>query len=188
MVNSYLILLLLIYGVFSMGSEFTAYFSTQMGDSILGFHLRFQAQKLLSLSASLISAEGAEKNQFVISNTNSHNKLVQTVFRQLRCYFSSAISLQTIPLALQGTLFQKSVWHELSKIPVGETRTYGEIAHKLNSSARAVGNACRRNPVQIIVPCHRVVSAKGLGGYAGETQGRQLDIKRWLLNHEGVSL
>lgn len=188
MVNSYLILLLLIYGVFSMDSEFTAYFSTQMGDSILGFHLRFQAQKLLSLSASLISAEGAEKNQSVISNTNSHNKLVQTVFRQLRCYFSSAISLQTIPLAPQGTLFQKSVWHELSKIPVGETRTYGEIAHKLNSSARAVGNACRRNPVQIIVPCHRVVSAKSLGGYAGETQGRQLDIKRWLLNHEGVFL
>ena len=185
MVNSYLILLLLIYGVFSMDSEFTAYFSTQMGDSILGFHLRFQAQKLLSLS---ISAEGTEKNQSVISNTNSHNKLVETVFRQLRCYFSSAISLQTIPLAPQGTLFQKSVWHELGKIPVGETRTYGEIAHKLNSSARAVGNACRRNPVQIIVPCHRVVSAKSLGGYAGETQGRQLDIKRWLLNHEGVLL
>ncbi len=188
MVNSYLILLLLIYGVFSMDSEFTAYFSTQMGDSILGFHLRFQAQKLLSLSASFISAEEAEKNQSVISNTNSHDKLVQMVFRQLRCYFSSAISLQTIPLAPQGTLFQKSVWHELSKIPVGETRTYGEIAHKLNSSARAVGNACRRNPVQIIVPCHRVVSAKSLGGYAGETQGRQLDIKRCLLNHEGVFL
>ena len=185
MVNSYLILLLLIYGVFSMDSEFTAYFSTQMGDSILGFHLRFQAQKLLSLS---VSDEGSEKSQSVISNTNSHNKMEETVFRQLKCYFSSAISLQTIPLALQGTLFQKSVWHELSKIPVGETRTYGEIAHKLNSSARAVGNACRRNPIQIIVPCHRVVSAKGLGGYAGETQGRQLDIKRWLLNHEGVLL
>jgi len=184
-VNSYLILLLLIYGVFSMGSEFTAYFSTQMGDSILGFHLRFQAQKLLSLS---VSEEGAEKSQSVTSNTNSHNKMVETIFRQLRCYFSSAISLQTIPLAPQGTLFQKSVWHELCKIPLGETRTYGEIAHKLNSSARAVGNACRRNPVQIIVPCHRVVSAKGLGGYAGETQGRQLDIKRWLLNHEGVHL
>ena len=185
MVNSYLILLLLIYGVFSMDSEFTAYFSTQMGDSILGFHLRFQAQKLLSLS---VSDEGSEKSQSVISNTNSHNKMEETVFRQLKCYFSSAISLQTIPLAPQGTLFQKSVWHELCKIPLGETRTYGEIAHKLNSSARAVGNACRKNPIQIIVPCHRVVSAKGLGGYAGETQGRQLDIKRWLLNHEGVLL
>ena len=185
MVNSYLILLLLIYGVFSMDSEFTAYFSTQMGDSTPGFHLRFQAQKLLSLS---VSEEGSEKSQSVISNTNSHNKMEETVFRQLKCYFSSAISLQTIPLALQGTLFQKSVWHELCKIPLGETRTYGEVANKLNSSARAVGNACRSNPIQIIVPCHRVVSAKGLGGYAGETQGRQLDIKRWLLNHEGVLL
>lgn len=172
-----------------MDSEFTAYFSTQIDDSLLEFELRFQAQKLLFLSASSsINTEEAEKNYSFISNTNSDNKLIQTVFRQLRCYFTSAIPLQTIPLAPQGTSFQKSVWHELSKIPMGETRTYGEIAHKLNSGARAVGNACRKNPVQIIVPCHRVVSAKSLGGYAGETQGKQLDIKRWLLNHEGAFL
>jgi len=177
-----------------MDSEFTAYFSTQIDDSILEFELRFQAQKLLSLSASSTpstsptSSISAEIKQSAIATTNSQNKLVETVFRQLKCYFSSTTPFQTIPLAPQGTSFQKSVWHELSKIPVGETRTYGEIAHKLNSGARAVGNACRRNPIQIIVPCHRVVSAKSLGGYAGETQGKQLDIKRWLLNHEGVFL
>jgi methylated-DNA-[protein]-cysteine S-methyltransferase len=162
-----------------MASEFTASFSTQMGDLTLEIQLQFQAQKLLSLSIN-------ENNQSASLRFN--NEIVETIFQQLMSYFSSAAPLQFTDLAPKGTLFQKSVWSELQKIPLGETRTYGEIADRLNSSPRAVGNACRKNPIQIIVPCHRVISAKGLGGYAGETQGKQLKIKRWLLNHEGVSL
>ncbi len=65
--------------------------------------------------------------------------------------------------------------------------TYGGLATKLGSGARAVGNACRQNPISIIIPCHRVVAANGLGGYAGHTQGKVLDRKRWLLTHEGFS-
>ena len=62
--------------------------------------------------------------------------------------------------------------------------TYGELADRLDSGARAVGNACRHNPVSIIVPCHRVVSASGLGGYSGKTDGREINRKKWLLGHE----
>ena len=64
--------------------------------------------------------------------------------------------------------------------------TYGEMAKKLDSSPRAVGNACRANPLPIIIPCHRVVSQSGIGGYGGHTEGEVLAIKEWLLHHEGV--
>ena len=168
-----------------MDSEFTEFFPIQKDGLTLEFELHFQAHKLLSLS---ISDEDSKKNHSSLLSLNTCDEVTENVLLQLKNYFSSAISFRAMSLAPQGTLFQKSVWHELSKIPLGETRTYGEIANKLNSSPRAVGNACRRNPIQIIVPCHRVVSATGLGGYAGETGGKQLDIKRWLLKHEGVQL
>jgi methylated-DNA-[protein]-cysteine S-methyltransferase len=91
-----------------------------------------------------------------------------------------------IAMTLDVTPFQKKVLEQLMKIPPGETRTYGEIARKLRSSPRAVGNACRNNPISIIIPCHRVVSASGIGGYSGATEGATLDIKRRLLQREGV--
>ena len=69
-------------------------------------------------------------------------------------------------------------------IPRGEVRTYGELAKQLNSSARAVGNACRRNPIPIIIPCHRVVAKKGIGGFAGHTEGATIELKQWLLAFE----
>ena len=144
--------------------------------------LELQGDQLVSLSI----AESDE--QPLYSDMKSKNKLEKFIRQQLKKYFSSAVSFNAISLLPNGTPFQKSVWRELSKIPLGETRTYGEIANKLSSSPRAVGNACRKNPIAIIIPCHRVISAQGLGGYAGATEGRQLDIKRWLLNHEGVQL
>lgn len=174
-----------------MDSEYTVYFPVQMDGLTLEFKLQFQAQKLLALSASStssISEENSGESLASVLNLDAGDTLSKNVLLQLKNYFLSATSFHAVSLAPQGTVFQKSVWHELSEIPMGETRTYGEIANKLNSSARAVGNACRRNPIQIIIPCHRVVSAQGLGGYAGQTQGEQLDIKRWLLNHEGVRL
>jgi len=105
---------------------------------------------------------------------------------QLKGYFAHPDSEISLPMQAVGTAFQQRVWHALRAIPVGETISYGELAKKLNSSARAVGNACRANPLPVIVPCHRVVAKSGLGGYAGKTQGRQLAIKRWLLEHEGA--
>jgi len=137
------------------------------------------------LSALVMRQAVADKN---LPESNTVTKMGKYVIAELKQYFSSARSFNSIPVFPKGTDFQQSVWAELSKIPIGETRTYGQIAKRLNSSARAVGNACRQNPIQIIIPCHRVISANGIGGYAGETGGKQLDIKRWLLKHEGVKV
>ena len=93
-----------------------------------------------------------------------------------------------VELQLKGTLFQKKVWQALQKIPAGQVVTYGELAKQLNTSARAVGNACRANPIPLLVPCHRVVSKTGLGGFAGSQSGAPMKIKRCLLEHEGYSV
>ncbi len=89
-----------------------------------------------------------------------------------------------ISCSFSATPFQQKVWRELEKIPPGQVVTYGELANKLGTSARAVGNACRQNPIPVVIPCHRVVSANGIGGYAGDTGGDLLKIKSWLLQHE----
>ncbi|BAO44863.1 methylated-DNA--[protein]-cysteine S-methyltransferase [Thiolapillus brandeum] len=87
-------------------------------------------------------------------------------------------------LAPQGSVFQRRVWEALLQIPPGQTKTYGDLALALGSSPRAVGGACRRNPIPLFIPCHRVVAANGDGGFAGHTSGHWMDIKRWLLAHE----
>jgi methylated-DNA-[protein]-cysteine S-methyltransferase len=102
--------------------------------------------------------------------------------RQLGEYFEGRLTAFDIPLSLDGTDFQRSVWGELVKIPFGERISYGELARRVGrpGSARAVGLANGRNPVSIIVPCHRVVGSDGtLTGYGGG-----LDRKAWLLDHE----
>ncbi|GAB4353851.1 MAG: methylated-DNA--[protein]-cysteine S-methyltransferase [Gammaproteobacteria bacterium] len=110
----------------------------------------------------------------------------EPVLQQFDRYLKDPRSGFDLPLHWQGTPFQLRVWHTLLEIPVGTTSTYGEIARRVGSSARAVGGACRANPLVLVVPCHRVVSAAGLGGFSGETGGRMLAIKRWLLTHEGA--
>ena len=86
---------------------------------------------------------------------------------------------------MRGTPFQRRVWQALRGIPSGSTCSYGELAHELGSSARAVGGACRRNPIPIVVPCHRVAAAAGgVGGFMGQRDGEALTIKQWLLDHE----
>ena len=110
------------------------------------------------------------------------------VVSQLQHYFKQADWHFSLPLQPVGTAFQLAVWQQLQQIPMGEVRTYGEIAVVLGSGARAVGNACRKNPLPVVVPCHRVVAANGPGGFAGQTQGRNMTIKGWLLAHEGVKI
>jgi methylated-DNA-[protein]-cysteine S-methyltransferase len=104
------------------------------------------------------------------------------IYNQLNEYFTGKRREFALPLVLEGTGFQKRVWQELKKIPFGETRSYGTIARAIGNpgAARAVGMANNRNPIPIIIPCHRVIGANGdLTGYGGG-----LNIKRWLLNHE----
>ena len=107
---------------------------------------------------------------------------------QLSRYFDESHSGFDVTMENQGTAYQRRVWRALQKIPVGQTRTYGQLARQLHSSPRAVGNACRQNPVPLLVPCHRVVAANGLGGFGGETEGKQLAMKRWLLDQVGAAI
>jgi methylated-DNA-[protein]-cysteine S-methyltransferase len=106
--------------------------------------------------------------------------------RQLDRYFKRKLHRFDLPLAARGTPFQKSVWTMMSAIPFGETATYGGMAMALGSGPRAVGMACGRNPLPIIVPCHRVLGSGGReGGFSG---GQGLPTKRKLLALEGVVL
>lgn len=89
-----------------------------------------------------------------------------------------------LPLTTDGTDFQKRVWRAMQRIPAGKVLSYGELARTLKTGPRAVGNACRANPIPIVIPCHRVVAASGKGGFMGKTGGRALVIKDWLLTHE----
>ncbi|BCX87823.1 methylated-DNA-[protein]-cysteine S-methyltransferase [Methylomarinovum tepidoasis] len=111
---------------------------------------------------------------------------VHRVLRALRYYFEIDPTCGfDFPLRLTGTPFQHRVWGALLGIPAGQVRTYGTLAAQLQTSPRAVAAACRANPCPVAVPCHRVVAATGLGGYCGATRGPRLEIKKWLLAHEG---
>ena len=140
----------------------------------------------------IVTAEGVlcamDLSVAAASTQTGGDDLAAEVVRQLRRYFTDGNAGFTLPLRLSGTDFQRAVWERLQAIPPGSIRTYGEIARELHTSPRAVGNACHANPVPIIIPCHRVVSVNGIGGYGGATSGKRLEIKRWLLEHEGVRL
>ena len=114
----------------------------------------------------------------------ARNPLAREVSAQLRAYLNDARHLFDLPLDLQGSDYQQRVWRALGRIRAGRTLSYGELAAKLASGPRAIGNACRANPIPIVVPCHRVVGASGLGGFMGSRAPASLDLKRWLLTHE----
>jgi len=104
---------------------------------------------------------------------------------QLEAYFAGTLTTFDLPLGAEGTDFQRAVWRELSRIPYGTVASYGEIARRVGrpTASRAIGAANGRNPIAIVVPCHRVIGADGtLTGYAGG-----LWRKEWLLAHEGVT-
>lgn len=118
----------------------------------------------------------------------SDSKLAEKVRSEIEKFIDSKSAVKDIrvSISLHVTAFQKTVLQELQKIPYGETRTYGEIAKILNTSPRAVGNACRNNPLPLVIPCHRVVAANSIGGYDGAKSGSLLAIKKRLLENEGV--
>lgn len=108
---------------------------------------------------------------------DDHRLLVETA-RQLRAYFDRDLKEFELPLAPAGSAFQQRVWRELLGVAWGETASYGEIAHRLgmtNAASRAVGLANGRNPIPIVIPCHRIIGANGtLTGYAGGLERKQL--------------
>lgn len=144
------------------------YFTSKLGD----LTLVSDGENLLEIDFGKSKLDGNLKK----------DKVIEKTIDELEEYFKGKRREFSIPLKLEGTEFQKSVWTELLNIPYGETRTYGEIAKSIGNEkgSRAVGNANNKNPIPIIVPCHRVIGSNNkLVGYGGG-----LDIKEKLLNLE----
>lgn len=116
------------------------------------------------------------------------NPLAERAVRQLERYREDPDARFDLPLLVEGSEFQRRIWDALCEIPRGRTLTYGELARRLGGDGvempRAVGQACGDNKLPIIIPCHRVVAASGIGGFAHSTGGYLLEAKRWLLMHE----
>jgi methylated-DNA-[protein]-cysteine S-methyltransferase len=112
------------------------------------------------------------------------NRLAEHAARALEGYRDDPDARFDLPLLVEGTPFQLRLWDALCAIPRGKTLTYGELARRLGAQARPVGQACGDNRLPIVIPCHRVVAANGIGGFAHSTGGYLLEAKRWLLAHE----
>jgi len=116
------------------------------------------------------------------------NELAERAARQLERYREDPDAKFDLPLLIEGTEFQRRVWQIMCAIPRGRTLTYGEVARKMGEAnfdaARVVGQACGDNRLPIVIPCHRVVGADGIGGFSHTTDGYLIEVKRWLLMHE----
>ena len=118
------------------------------------------------------------------AGTLGEGDLAKRLKQEMDDYFAGRLTEFTVPVAMKGSDFQKSFLNTLCDIPYGETRTYGDLADKLAVSAQAIGQACGANPIAILIPCHRVLAANGLGGYSGEGG---IETKVALLRLEGAA-
>ena len=138
---------------------------------------------------------GSELCSLSRAATPAHDELTELdrqhpVAQALGAYFSGDFSRYTallprLQMQLRGTPHQLRVWRALQEIPLGSVRSYGDLAQCLGSAPQAIGQACRHNPIAILIPCHRVLARQGWGGYAGQRQGPELEWKKHLLRHEG---
>lgn len=126
-----------------------------------------------------------------VESKTPENELAERAARQIEKYRDDPDTKFDLPLLIEGTEFQRSVWDVMCAIPRGRTLTYGEVARKLGGEARVVGQACGDNKLPIVIPCHRVVGADGVGGFSHTASGVHrsadgylIDVKRWLLMHE----
>ncbi|WP_147108588.1 methylated-DNA--[protein]-cysteine S-methyltransferase [Tateyamaria sp. syn59] len=117
-----------------------------------------------------------------VSGRADRSDVLDTAVDQVRAYDAGELEVFDLPLEVRGSQFQRDVCAAMSEIPFGQTITYGDIAKRLGVPAQAVGQACGGNPIPIIIPCHRVMGAKGLTGFSGEGG---VETKVALLRHEG---
>jgi len=115
---------------------------------------------------------------------SAKNELAEEAARQLERYRDDPDTVFDLPLLIEGSPLQRGVWRAMSEIPRGRTRTYGELARELGADARTIGQACGDNRLPIVIPCHRVVAADGIGGFSHTSEGYLIEVKRWLLAHE----
>ena len=147
--------------------------------SPIGFlQVLIKDNKLYSLSQ---AKQRLKRSNKINIKLKKKSKLAKSISRQIELYFEGNLTKFQIPLYNRGADFQKKVWRKLQKIPWGQTKKYGQIAKELKQpkAYRAVGNSCGKNPFLIVVPCHRVLSRSGLGGFA-----LGLKAKKYLLNLE----
>lgn len=137
--------------------------------------------RLSARGESLVSIDWADAEA---GETAATTPVLEAAAGALLDYFQTAQAPLDLPLHPAGTEYQRRVWTALAVIPPGQVASYGQLARALGSGARAVAAACRANPYPLVIPCHRVVAAHGLGGYCGASDGPWLEVKRWLLAHE----
>ena len=114
------------------------------------------------------------------------NTLAERACREIERYLDDPEHVFDLPFEYSGTAFQCKVWRQISAIPAGRTLTYTDVARALKTAPRPVGGACGANRIPIVIPCHRVLAANGIGGFMRGRAADALDIKRWLLRHEGL--
>ena len=114
----------------------------------------------------------------------ARNPLAERAGKQLDRYREDPDATFDLPLLVEGSGLQRGVWDAMCAIPRGRTRTYGDLARELGADARAIGQACGDNKLPIVIPCHRVVAADGIGGFGHATGGYLREVMRWLLMHE----
>jgi len=115
------------------------------------------------------------------------DRLAERVWRHIERYLDDPQFRFDLPFEYRGTEFQCRVWRAIARIPSGRTLAYAELAGRLGTAPRPVGAACGANRIPLVIPCHRVVAAGGIGGFMGTRNGFPLEVKRWLLRHEGVT-
>lgn len=156
-------------------------------------HKQYDALINTPFGAVAISAYG---NQLAIelltespseSDYPSAHPLIAKAYAQITAYLQQENTLFNLPVNLHGTAFQQRVWDAIAAIPLGQTRSYGQLAHQVGSGPRAVANACGANNLPLVIPCHRVVAQNGIGGFMQSKQDGWL-VKKWLLQHEGVDV
>jgi methylated-DNA-[protein]-cysteine S-methyltransferase len=137
-----------------------------------------------------ISVRGVQVSIDLLTQTQAektaNHKLVAALSEQITHYLENAKNDFNIPLMHKGTPYQRLVWQAIQAIPRGQVLTYSEIAQQIGSGPRAVANACGANHLPLVIPCHRVVAKSGLGGFMNGADGG-LEIKKWLLKHEGIA-
>ena len=133
---------------------------------------------------SVVEKDGAITRLYWGGAGDDDTALLRQAGEQLSAYFAGELEVFDLPLQVEGSDFQRAVCAAMSAIPFGETRTYGEVAADLRVPPQPVGQACGGNPIPIIIPCHRVLSATGLGGFSGDGG---VETKVTLLKHEGAA-
>ncbi|SFI20255.1 methylated-DNA-[protein]-cysteine S-methyltransferase [Collimonas sp. OK307] len=161
------------------------------GDQLPAQH--FTAVVAAPFGAMGIRTEAGLLQELVYLPPSFHEKdatdaLAERAVRQICRYLEQPDFRFDLPLAPLGTAFQHRVWKVIAAIPRGEVLTYGQVAKLIESAPRAVGQACGANWFPLVIPCHRVTAAGGLGGFShhDDEDGFHLRVKRWLLEHEGV--